>query len=50
MKNVCGSHLTAGMLSQNFNETIKSFVTNDKPYQFMNTVKGIPTYWKKNHF
>ena len=36
MKNACGGHLTAGMLSQNLSETVKSFIVNDEAYHFMN--------------
>ena len=42
MKNVCSGHLTAGMLSQNFFETVKSFIVNNKVNHFMNTITGIP--------
>ena len=47
MKKCCGSSLTAGMLSQNFSERVKSFVVKDEAYHFMNTIKGTPAYWKK---
>ena len=50
IKKVYSCHLTAGMLSQNFNETVKSFITNDKAYQFMSTIKGTLAYWKKIPF
>lgn len=35
------------MLSQNFKETVKQFVANDKAFSFMSSVKGTPAYWKK---
>ena len=35
------------MLSQNFKDTVKSFVANDEAYSFMSTIKGTPAYWKK---
>ena len=47
MKKVRSNTLTAGMLSQNFKETVKSFVANDKAYSFMSDIKGTPAYWKK---
>ena len=47
MKKVCGGHLTAGMLSQNLSETVKSFIANDEAYHFMNKIKDTPAYWKK---
>ena len=40
-------HLTAGMFSQNFNETVKSFITNVKVNQFTSTIKDTPAYWRK---
>ena len=39
--------LNSGMLSQNFKETVKQFIANDKAFAFMNSVKGTPAYWKK---
>ena len=47
MKKVCSGALTAGMLSNNFSETVKSFVSKDDGYQFMSAIKGTPAYWKK---
>ena len=46
MQKVKTNKLTAGMLSHNFNDTVKSFVANDEAYSFMSTIKGTP-YWKK---
>ena len=39
--------LTAGMLNRNFKETVRQFIANDKAYNFMNSIKGAPAYWKK---
>ena len=47
MKKVKSGKLTAGMLSRNFKESVKSFVANDEAYSFMNTIKGTPAYWKR---
>ena len=47
MKKIKADGLTAGTLSQDFKERIKSFVANDEAYNFMNTVKGTPAYWKR---
>jgi len=47
MKKVSGENLTAGMLSQNFKETVKEFIANDKAFSFMSSVKGTPAYWKR---
>ena len=41
------NHLTAGMLSRNFKESVKSFVAKDEAYNSMNTIKGTPAYWKR---
>ena len=38
---------TAGMLSGNFQEAVKSFIARDEGYNFMNTIKGTPAYWKR---
>ena len=35
------------MLSGNFQETVKSFIARDEGYNFMNTIKGTPAYWKR---
>ena len=35
------------MLSNNFSETVKSFIAKDEGFNFMNSVKGTPAYWKK---
>ena len=47
MRKVCAISLNAGVLSQNFKETVKQFIANDKAFAFMNSVKGAPAYWKK---
>ena len=42
--------MTAGMLSNNFSETVQTLVAKDKACRFMNSIKGtywIPAYWKK---
>ena len=38
------------MLSINFKESVKSFVAKDEAYNFMNTIKGTPAYWKRIFF
>ena len=50
MKKVCTTQLTAGMLSNNFSGTVKSFIAKDEGFNFMNSVKGTPAYWKKFQF
>ena len=47
MKKVGGNQLNAGMLSLNFKEKVKEFISNDQGYSFMNTIKGTPAYWKR---
>ena len=39
--------ITAGVLPQNFLDTVKSFIGNGEAYQFVNTIKGTPAYWKR---
>ena len=41
MQKVKTNQLTAGKLSQNFKDTVNSFVANDEAYYFMSTIKGI---------
>ena len=47
MQKVKTNQLTVGMLSRNFKESVKSFVAKDEAYNFMNTIKGTPAYWKR---
>ena len=47
MKKVCANQLTAGMLSNYFKDTVKSFIAKDESFNFMNSVKGTPAYWKR---
>ena len=46
MRKVCGNNITAGMIRENFETTVKSFIANDEAYRFMRTVKGTPAYWR----
>ena len=43
MKKVCTTQLTAGMLSNNFSDTVKSFIAKDEGFNFINSA----AYWKK---
>ena len=45
LKKVCGGQLTAQMLTNNFLETVKAFLSKDEAYQFMGNIKGTPAYW-----
>ena len=47
LKKVCPGCITAGMLSHNFSDTVKSFIANDEAYHFMNSKKGTPANWKR---
>ena len=47
MCKVSSDNLTAGMLNRNFIETARQLIANDKAYNFMNSIKGTPAYWKK---
>ena len=44
LEKVCTGCVTAGILSNNFSDTVKSFIANDEAYPFMNTIKGTPVY------
>ena len=44
MKKVQTKKLTAGMLSENFDSTDKSFIAKDEGYCFMDTIKGTLAY------
>ena len=39
--------ITAGQLKKNFKSTVRSFISEDKGYMFMKSVKGTPAYWKQ---
>ena len=47
LKKVSTGRITAGMSSNNFSDTVKSFIANDEAYHFMKTIKGTPAYWKR---
>ena len=47
MQNLAPRNVTAGMLTQNFKETVKQFSASDEAFSFMNSIKGTPAYWKK---
>ena len=47
MRKIKSNNLTAGILSQNYAETIKSLIAKDEAFNFMNTLKGTPAYWKR---
>ena len=49
MQKVKTNKLTAGMLSQNFKDTVKSFVANDEAYSFMSTIK-VHQHIGKNYY
>jgi len=46
IKKVTCNNVTAGILGQNFHETVKSYIASDNAYRFMSTIKGTPAYWK----
>ena len=47
MKKFSSSNVTAGILSNNFKNTIETLITSGKILVFMNTIKGTPTLWKR---
>ena len=44
MKKVLSNDLTAEMLSKNFKQRVQEFITKDKTFSFMSSIKGIPAY------
>ena len=46
-RKVTSTQLTAGMLSNNFNEKVQEFIASDQAFTFMHSIKGTPAYWKK---
>ena len=50
MKKVACKNVNAGMLSENFQETVQDFIANDNAYKFMTTIKGTPAYWHIRQF
>ena len=47
MQKIKADSLTAGMMSSNFKERVKSFIASDDAFTFMNSLKGTPAYWKR---
>ena len=47
LRKACSGRMTAGMLSNNFSETVQAPVAKDKAYIFMDSVKDTPANWKK---
>ena len=47
LKKICTGQLRVGMLTSSFSDTVSSFLSKDDAYQFMETIKGTPGYWKK---
>lgn len=44
MKNVSSAQITAGVLTQNFSQTVSFFITKDDAYNFMSPIKGTRAY------
>ena len=40
MKKISSNSLIAGMLSNNFSKTVKSFIAKDEGFNIMNPIKG----------
>ena len=47
MQKLTPRNVTAGMLTQNFKETVQQFSASDEAFSFMNSIKGTPAYWEK---
>lgn len=45
MREVTSSKLTAGALTNKFNESIKDFIASKQAFTFMNCIKETPIYW-----
>ena len=45
LRKVCSGRMTAGMLSNNFSETVQALVAKDKAYRFMNSIKEKVSPW-----
>ena len=39
--------MTAQILTNNFLETMRTFLSKNEAYQFMDNINGTPAYWKK---
>ena len=50
MQKIKSNNLTASILSQNYTYTIESLIAKDEAFNFMNTLKGTPAYWKRFQF
>ena len=46
MRKVTCNNITAGMLGQDFEQTVKNVIASENAYKFMSTIKGTPAYWK----
>ena len=47
MRKLTSRNVTAGILSQNFKETVKQFIALDEAFSFTNMIKRTLAYWKK---
>ena len=47
MQKIKSNNLTAGILFQNYTETIKSFIANDEAFNYVNILKGTSAYRRR---
>ena len=47
MQKVRGMQITAGIVKQNYKESVKRLLSSENAYSFMSSVKGTPAYWKQ---
>ena len=47
MRKLTSRNVTAGILSQNFKETVEQFIALDEAFSFTNMIKRTLAYWKK---
>ena len=48
MHKVAASNLTTRMFTQNFEKNPHQFVSSNEAFNFMNSIKSRPAYWKTN--
>ena len=46
MRKAASNKLTAGIVTSDFNENMKDFISMDGALVFMNSIKGTSAYWK----
>ena len=47
LRKITSNSVNTKMLSNNFKTTVQQFISQDKAYSFMSSIKGTPAYWEK---